>query len=99
MVAQLAPLVLDHAAAGDAVAHAIITEGALELAHMGRTVMRRLGGLRTGHIAFAGGLLTTPNPLSRQLCVELNLPDIPQPRYPPVMGAALLALLAADERT
>jgi glucosamine kinase len=97
-VAQLAPIVLDYAAAGDAVAHAIIMEGAHELAHMVSTVMRRLGGLSTGHIAFAGGLLTTSNPLSRQLCVELNLPDMPQPRYPPVMGAALLAILSVDKR-
>ncbi|MBE2266862.1 MAG: N-acetylglucosamine kinase, partial [Anaerolinea sp.] len=44
-------------------------------------------------VAFAGGLLTSANPLSLRLCELLQLSDIPQPRYPPVIGAALLAAL------
>jgi N-acetylglucosamine kinase-like BadF-type ATPase len=92
-VAQLAPLVLDEAAAGDAVAQAIIEQGAQELALFGHTLMRRLG-LDREHIAFAGSLLTATNCLSERLRVLLGLPEIPVPRYPPVMGAAMLALQA-----
>jgi N-acetylglucosamine kinase-like BadF-type ATPase len=95
-VAQLAPLVLNEAAAGDPVAQTIVEEGAQELALMCHTVMRRLGGLSHDHIAFAGGLLTAPNWLSSRLCELLSLPEIPNTRYPPVMGAALLALQAVD---
>ncbi|MBN1287082.1 MAG: hypothetical protein JXB47_16900 [Anaerolineae bacterium] len=94
-IARLAPLTLEAAAAGDAVAHTIVEEGARELALTCRAVMER-AHMGREHIAFAGGLLTTPNPLSRRLCELLGLQTIPMPRHPPVMGAALLALDAAS---
>ena len=90
-VAQLAPLVLEQAAAGDTVAQAIASKGAHELAHAVQTVVRRLY-LDASRIAFAGGLLSAANPLSDELCRLLNLGAIPQPQYAPVIGAALLAL-------
>ena len=96
-VAQLAPLVLSEAVTGDAVALAIIEQGTQELALLGHTVMRRLGGFAHDQIAFAGGLLTAANPLSQRLSELFGLPEIPAPRYPPVMGAAMLALQAVDE--
>jgi hypothetical protein len=43
-------------------------------------------------IAFTGSLLSAPNPLSEMLCTLLGLPAIPANRYPPAVGAALLAL-------
>lgn len=95
-IARLAPLVLREAAAGDAVAQEIVAEGARALARMGRAVMQRLG-LGVEHLVFAGSLLTSPNPLSERLCALFGLPAIPTPRYPPAMGAALLALQAAGE--
>ncbi|MCD4686091.1 MAG: hypothetical protein K8S97_09165 [Anaerolineae bacterium] len=92
-VAALAPLVLTCADAGDAVAQQIIDHACDELALAAHTVIRRLE-LQSPGIAFAGGLLTTPNRLSTRVCAALDLPSIPEPRYPPVIGAALLARLA-----
>ena len=53
--------------------------------------------LQSPGIAFAGGLLTTPNRLSAAVYVGLGLAAIPQPRYSPVIGAALLARLAHND--
>jgi N-acetylglucosamine kinase-like BadF-type ATPase len=88
-VARLAPLVL--AAEDDPVAQAIIAECVSELALMGQTVARRLQ-IENPAYAFAGGLLSEPNAVSRGLCAALRLPALPVPKYPPVIGAALLAL-------
>lgn len=93
VVAALAPLVLDQATAGDAVACAILDAAADELALLSRTLYARLD-LIAPKIAFAGGLLHSPNPLSERLCTRLGLSDYPRPRYSPVVGAALLARLA-----
>lgn len=92
-VAALAPLVLAQAEAGDAVARAIVKRACDELTLAARTVIARLG-MTAPRIAFAGGLLSAPNPLSTALCQALDLPALPQTRYPPVIGAALLALRA-----
>ncbi len=92
-VAALAPLVLAHAEAGDAVAQRIVGDACAELTLAARTVMRRLT-LTAPRIAFAGGLLSVPNPLSTALCAALGLDALPQPRHTPVVGAGLLALAA-----
>jgi N-acetylglucosamine kinase-like BadF-type ATPase len=97
-VARLAPLVIEAAENGDAVAGKIVEAAAQELALLGKTVMRRLES-QAPKIAFAGGLLVNPNLLSLRLCELLDLPDIPSPRYPPVIGAALLAKLTIEEGT
>ncbi len=94
-VAALAPLVLDVADSGDAVALAIVAQARDELVLAAQTVIRRLA-LQGAGIAFAGGLLTSPNRLSRAVCDALGLDAIPQPRHTPVMGAALLARLALE---
>lgn len=89
-VAQLAPLVLECARSGDAVATEIVSKGAYELALAVRAVIRQLH-LNPHKIAFTGSLLTESNPLSLLLCELLGLKTIPQPRYAPVVGAAILA--------
>ena len=94
-VAKLAPLVLACAGQGDPVARAIVEEGARELALAARTVAQRLD-LHAHPPAFSGSLLTTENPLSRRVCDLLGLDAVPTPKHTPVMGAALLALSAAD---
>lgn len=94
-VARLAPLVLDCAAQGDAVARGIVENGARELALAARAVRQRLG-LYGEAPAFAGSLLTTANGLSALVCDLLGLDAIPVPKCPPVMGAALLALESLD---
>jgi glucosamine kinase len=96
-VAQLAPLILEIAATGDEVARTIIEINAQAMAEMGYAVIRRLA-LETPKIAFAGSILAHDNLLSRRLCELLGLSALPIPRYPPVVGAALLAKLVFDER-
>ncbi len=90
-IAELALLVLEHAAGGDAVAVRIVAEGAHELALAVRAVLHRLH-MEPLPIAFTGSLLSTPNPLSDMLCTLLGLSTIPSQRYSPAFGAALLAL-------
>lgn len=92
-IAQLAPLVLAVAAQGDRVAQEIVYRAAEELALAAKTITKQLR-ISTPQIAFAGGLLDTPNPLSNALCDQLSLRSIPEPKYPPVIGAALLAKMA-----
>ncbi len=92
-VAALAPLVLTHAEMGDPVAADIVARACDELTLAAQTVIRRLR-MENPPIAFAGGLLTAPSLLSLTLCRALGLSALPQPRYPPVIGAALLALSA-----
>lgn len=91
-VARLAPLVL--ATEDDPVAQTIIAACISELALMGQTVARRLQ-IASPAYAFAGGLLSEPNPVSTGLCTALGLPGLPVPQYPPVIGAALLAAISA----
>jgi N-acetylglucosamine kinase-like BadF-type ATPase len=90
-VAALAGLVLEQAALGETAAQTIVEQAARELALAARAVQHRLN-MEPLPLAFAGGLLTAPNPLSSRLCELLGLADIPVPRYPPVVGAAILAL-------
>lgn len=98
-IAQLAPLVIQQADAGDAVASRLVAEAVQHLVgHV--TALRDMLNFPDAPIAFAGGLLTHPNALSSGLCRHLQLPAIPVPRYPPVIGAVLLALdvLASSEK-
>ncbi|MDQ7035832.1 MAG: hypothetical protein Q9P01_13655 [Anaerolineae bacterium] len=48
-------------------------------------------------IAFAGGLLESQNLLSSQVLEKLNLPKHPQAKYPPMVGAALLAQITCEK--
>lgn len=90
-VARLAPLVLECAAQHDPTARAIIETGALELALAVRAARHRLD--MHGHQPmFAGSLLAAPNPLRDLVCHLLGMDAVPTPRYPPAIGAALLAL-------
>lgn len=90
-IARFAPVVLDHAAQGDAVANRIVEQGARELALMVRAVLHQLD-YETLPIAFAGSVLSHLNPLTLRLCSLLGLPELPRPLHSAVIGAALLAL-------
>ncbi|MFN8531822.1 MAG: BadF/BadG/BcrA/BcrD ATPase family protein [Anaerolineae bacterium] len=96
-VASLAPLVLEAADQGDARALEIIEQAAADLESLVRTAARRLDGLDLP-VAFAGGLLSADNALTRRLCQRLGLSALPIARYAPVIGAALLAYLQATPR-
>lgn len=90
-IAAMASLVLEQAGLGDMIAQNIVEAAARELALAARTVQHRLNR-EWLPVAFAGGLLAEANPLSTRLCDLLGLETIPTPRYPPVIGAAILAL-------
>ena len=89
-IASLAPLVLRHADAGDELAREILRCAARHLAEQLDTMRRRLNNAQAP-IAFAGGLLDSDNWLSEALAKRLALPARPAAKYPPVVGAALLA--------
>jgi glucosamine kinase len=91
-MAQLSSLVLIEAQGGDTQAQAIIMEAADHLVHLARTTMRQLDMI-DAKIAFAGGLLESQNLLSAQVIEKLGLAENPQAKYPPMVGAALLAKL------
>lgn len=95
-IAALAPLVLEHAASGDRIAKGLVEHAARDLALHVKAISHQLG-MEPLPVAFTGGLLTTPNPLSNLLCEFLGLDAIPTPRYSPVIGAALLALILQAE--
>ncbi|MCA0452890.1 MAG: hypothetical protein LCI00_02815 [Chloroflexi bacterium] len=89
-IAGFAGTVLQQAEQGDPVSTDIIRRAAEELALSVRA-LRHHFDMEALPIAFAGGLLTVENPLSLKLCQLLDLPDLPRPQYPPVIGAAILA--------
>jgi glucosamine kinase len=93
-VAKLARLVLEES--DDWQAQAIINEAADELAALVQVSLKRLN-MPDAPIAFAGGLLSESNPLSLAVMQRLNLSDLPQSRYSPSLGAALLAKLTFPE--
>lgn len=99
-VAALAPLVLAAAAQGDAVAGGILCQAGEELALAAQAVITGLG-LQTEQfeVALAGGVLTAAGPLP-QVIAQIIRPIAPlaqviSPRFPPVVGALLLALRQA----
>jgi N-acetylglucosamine kinase-like BadF-type ATPase len=93
-VASLAPLVFAAANAGDRDAARIIDHAASHLAGMAGLLRARLHEPDLP-IAFGGGLLTAGTPLAARLAALLQLAEPPAPRYPPVVGAALMARLNA----
>lgn len=95
-IARLATTVLEVAATTtDPTAANIVAQAAARLVADYRTICELLNvdGLP---VAFAGGLLTHDNVLSRQLTAALNLPTPPQPQASPLVGAARLALAATS---
>jgi N-acetylglucosamine kinase-like BadF-type ATPase len=90
-IATFANTVLGQAEYGDVVAADIVLRAAEELALAVRAVNYRLH-MEVLSVAYAGGLLSFANPLSLKLCELLGLPEVPQPRYAPAIGGAILAL-------
>lgn len=96
-IAELTPLVMQSATEGDEVAKRIISNAAAHLTVLVWSAAKQLNILwREGldlPIAFAGGLLDKENLLTQELCRLLKVNTYPVSIYPPVIGAALLALL------
>lgn len=97
-VAKLARIVLEEAENGDNQAQQIIVSAAQHLAHLAQTTIRELNMIEP-KIAFAGGLLESPNILSAQVMQKLAVAEHPQAQYPPMIGAALLAQLTYEKST
>ena len=91
-LAELAPLALDMADAGDRDAQELLRQAGSQLARQVAQMRRRLDA-PAAPIAFAGGLLDNHNPLSLDVTQRLKLPTRPIARHSPVIGAALLAKL------
>ena len=91
-LAELAPLALDMADAGDRDAQELLRQAGSQLARQVEQMRRRLDA-PAAPIGFAGGLLDNHNPLSLDVTQRLNLPTRPIARHSPVIGAALLAKL------
>jgi N-acetylglucosamine kinase-like BadF-type ATPase len=96
-IASLAPQVLEAADGGDEVALAILRNGARELSLNVKTVADRLEFTTSPFlVTIVGGLGETPGIYRRLICdaITHELPGctIVEPRLPPVLGAALLAM-------
>ena len=89
-VASLAPLVLNRAENGDALAIEILSQAAAHLVNQVEMMRRRLH-YPGAPIAFAGGLLDNANWLAAEATHRLGLAKRPVAKYAPVLGAALLA--------
>jgi N-acetylglucosamine kinase-like BadF-type ATPase len=96
-VAQLAPLVLALSDEGDPGAQRIVEAAAAHLAALAEHVRTTLA-LPLESIVYAGGLLTVENALRQQVTQALGLAQLPDCRYPPVVGAALLAKLTTEKQ-
>lgn len=100
-IAALAPLVIDAAAQGDAVASALLDSAAQELAACVRAVAVRLGFMDVPFdLVAVGGLVQNSKALYRRIVdnVMALLPQVRMrtPDLPPVLGACLLAMQQAQ---
>lgn len=90
-IADLAPLVLNVAEAGDEFALKIIQKNADDLVLMMSVLIRRLG-LHAPRVAFAGGLLSTENIYRFQTeAVVSKFAEVIKPEHDPLTGALKLA--------
>lgn len=79
---------------GDKAAENIIEKAADRLVELVNNAQRLLN-IPAGHVAFGGGLLQSETPLQTIACAMLGLSSPPAPKYPAVIGAALLAKLSS----
>ena len=96
-IAALAPLVIEVAAAGDAIAYEIITRGVNELALMVKTVAEKLEFLPDKVLVSVTGGVAHSEPIYKEplyAAIRQSVPtaQIVEPKLSPVLGAALLAL-------
>jgi glucosamine kinase len=105
-IAAFAPLVIEAAAAGDALARVLIEQGMAELAQMVVAVARRLGWQEAPcAVTLTGGLWRAGDavlaPFRTALAARLPQATVVLPALPPVLGACVLALqgagIAVDE--
>lgn len=94
-LASLAPLVMQAAEEGDAVARSVLVSCARALMEMVVAVARKLG-LKSPAVAFTGGALTNPlyaSLVEEELSRALPGATVRKPHHPPSVGAAILAYM------
>jgi N-acetylglucosamine kinase-like BadF-type ATPase len=96
-IAGLAEIVLLGANDQLPVALSILDAATAQLERMVVSLRQQLIEGESLPVRFGGGLLQEENPLSRLVCIRLNLPDFPKTLYPPAVGAALLAKLQFNQ--
>jgi N-acetylglucosamine kinase-like BadF-type ATPase len=95
---ELAPVLLDVAAGGDAVARSVVDRLADEVTALGTVTLRRLGLLETPvEVVLGGGVLTARHPLlmegiERRYAERAPRADLVVADAPSILGAALLGL-------
>lgn len=89
-IAGLAQIVIQEAERDNWSAINVVQSAAIQLVNSANILKYRLD-YATADIAFAGGLLSNDNYLSREVTKRLHLAQAPSAKYPPVIGAALLA--------
>ncbi len=98
-VAAVAPLAVEAARAGDGVALGILAQAATGLADMIAAVARALGWTDTLPLVAAGGVFEAGAMITRPMTAALDRVslrvEIRSARFPPEIGAALLAAQAA----
>lgn len=96
LLAGIAPLTVEAAAHGDAGANAILRRAGRELAALAIAVARSMDRSGDVHIFPVGGVFNDATFVSRyfqeHLHRELPEAEVREPKYPPVIGAALVAL-------
>jgi glucosamine kinase len=95
-IAACARVVVEMAGDSDTEALTLVDTAAGHLVDHYTAIVRQLG-MDAPPIGFAGGLLTADTALARALAHKLGLDAPPVPKYPPVAGAALLAMLLTQE--
>jgi N-acetylglucosamine kinase-like BadF-type ATPase len=80
---------------GDKAAENIIEKASNRLVELVNNAQRLLD-IPAGHVAFGGGLLQSETPLQATVCAMLDLSTPPTPKYPAVIGAALLAKFSVE---
>ncbi len=88
-IAAFVPFVLEAARQGDAVSAELLREAGIHLAATARAVLEPLG---IQQLALAGGLLENSPEIRESLAHSLPGIELSQPRYEPVVGAALMPL-------
>ncbi|MEZ4668062.1 MAG: BadF/BadG/BcrA/BcrD ATPase family protein [Anaerolineae bacterium] len=92
IIASLAQPLLECAGEGDAAAVDIVERGATALSQLVNSILRQLDDT-TLPVAFGGSILTRSAVMSELLRKQLKLETIPTPKYPPAVGAVLLAVI------
>ncbi len=102
-IAQLSRIVVHAAREGDSVAHGILTDAAIELARAVAAVIERLKMQhQTFRVAYVGGVFEAGEmviaPMRDSITMVAPHATVTAPLFPPVIGAAKLALAGSESR-